>query len=137
MVKVSFIVPTYNNGAKCYKRAYKSIRAQTISDYEIIVVDDCSQDGTRAIFSKLKGVVYLRMAVNGGKSKAVNRALKKSTGEFIVIVDDDNELHPTFLQETMGAIERESARELARDNESYMAVTTGRMVRHIGYDDYA
>ena len=105
--KVSVIIPTVDRPE--LQRAIGSVKAQTFKDFELLVEHDTERVG---------------------KSVMVNNAIKKAKGEYIVVVDDDNELMPRFLELTLKAIEEESAKEMKWSNSEWHAVTTGRVVRH-------
>jgi len=89
---VSVIIATYNRSAEL-KRAIESVLAQTYSDYELIVIDDCSTDDTEDIVGKFedKRIKYKKLSKNSGGS-FVPRCigLKVATGEYIAILDDDD-----------------------------------------------
>lgn len=114
MPKVSVIIPTVDRPE--LQRAIDSVNAQTFKDFELLVEHDTERVG---------------------KSVMVNNAVKKAKGEYILVVDDDNTIQPKFLELTVKAIEEESAKEMNWSNSEWHAVTTGRIVRHTGYDDYA
>lgn len=136
MVKVSVIIPTHNRIKDLLEVSLPSVWRQTFKDYEVIVWDDASTDDT---FDKLKfkNLIYHRNSKNMGKSYSVNQAVKIARGEYIVVVDDDNALAPEFLELTVKYIEEESAKERKWSNSEWQAVTTGRIVVHDGYKDYA
>lgn len=91
---VSFIIPVYN-GEAFIERCIRSIIDNTVpeSGFEIIVIDDGSQDGTRVIVDKL-GEIYSFIKVVHQKNKGVSAARKSgiqnATGEWIVFVDADD-----------------------------------------------
>ena len=135
-MKVTVIIPSFNRFDELTKICLPSIWAQTFKDYELIIVDDCSTQD----YSYCKGYIntwYIRNEKNMGKSYSVNMAVKLAQGEYIVVVDDDNCLAPQFLELTVKAIEEESAKEMKWSNSEWHAVTTGRIVIHKGYKDYA
>jgi glycosyltransferase involved in cell wall biosynthesis len=95
----SVVVPTYNRFLRL-QRALKSIAAQTMQDYEIIVVDDCSTDQTPALLDTLQSeqIRTLRNDPNRGVSGSRNRGCADARGEFIVFLDDDDQLRPVALE---------------------------------------
>ena len=119
MVKVSIIITNYNR-PKLLERALRSALNQTYKDYEIIVVDDCSDD----IDVLPEGVSGIRHKTNKGLSAARNTGIKAARGEYVVCLDDDNELLPTFLEETTKAI------------GDYDAVAVGRVIQYKDFADY-
>lgn len=90
--KISIIVPGKNEGKHIYKLAV-SLKEQTYSNYEIIIVDDGSDDLTPEICKSLQknGFIdlFLRNDVRGGKASAANLALRFATGKYIVHLDAD------------------------------------------------
>ena len=89
MPKVSIIIPTYNR-EKFIGRALESVLAQTYKDYEIIVIDDGSQDQTRDVVRQYGGNIKYVYQQNGGSSSARNRGIQESTGEYIAFLDSDD-----------------------------------------------
>ncbi len=90
--KISIIVPGRNEGKHIYKLAV-SLKEQTYTNYEIIIVDDGSDDLTPEICKNLQknGFInlFLRNDVRGGKASAANLALRFATGKYIVHLDAD------------------------------------------------
>lgn len=93
MPTVSIILPTYN-GARYIKRAVESVRAQTFEDWELVVVDDGSTDGTHTIVTDIASldsrIKYERNAANLGIQKTLNRGLALASGRYIARIDDDD-----------------------------------------------
>lgn len=111
---VSVIVPAFN-AAKYLGAALDSLRAQTIADLEIIVVDDGSRDGTRAIAEQHAAqdarVRVLKRDVPSGKpSCARNIALLEARGRYIAFLDADDMSIPGRLASAIGALELTGAR---------------------------
>lgn len=90
---ISILMPTYNV-AKYVEEAVKSILQQTYRDFELIIVDDCSTDGTYEILSKLaesdKRIVLSRNEVNSKICVTLNKAWQRARGEFIGRMDGDD-----------------------------------------------
>lgn len=91
-VKVSVNILTKNR-AQLLKQALFSIQKQTFKDYEIIVVNDGSVDETRQVLQGYKdaNIQVIEHAESQGITKSRQEALEKSQGEFIAILDDDDE----------------------------------------------
>jgi GT2 family glycosyltransferase len=89
---VSVIVPTFNR-AWCIGRAIDSALQQTHRDFEVIIVDDGSSDGTRELIEKkyrdIKSIKYIYQT-NSGVASSRNVALKLANGEFIAFLDSDD-----------------------------------------------
>jgi glycosyltransferase involved in cell wall biosynthesis len=93
---VSIVIPTYNRAAEV-QRAIQSVRAQTFTDYELIVVDDGSTDGTEKVLSALQcPLKYIRQE-NRGVSVARNRGIAESTSPLIAFLDSDDAWLPEKL----------------------------------------
>lgn len=139
MPKVSVIIPSHNRFQDLIRKSLPSVQKQTFSDLEIIIMDDCSEEDYSQI--EIGGrVKYFRNQINKGKSYSVNFAIKQAKGEYILVVDDDNELMPTYLEETVALIERKLPPEVANDGFYHPqpdAIQVGRIIRHDGFDDYA
>jgi len=88
--EVSVIIPTFNR-AKEVVRAVSSVLYQTFTDYEIIVVDDGSSDGTMDSLSQFRPhIKYLFHPTNLGVSAARNRGIKASEARLIAFLDSDD-----------------------------------------------
>jgi glycosyltransferase involved in cell wall biosynthesis len=94
---ISVIIPTYNYG-RFIAEAIQSVLDQTYPASEIIVVDDGSTDGTRAIVEALGGSVKYIHQPNSGVCAARNRGFRESTGEVIAFLDADDVWGPTKLE---------------------------------------
>lgn len=87
--RVSVIIPTYNQKEKV-KRAVESVLIQEPKNYEIVVVDDGSSDGTFEFLSALNLPIKLLRKENGGVSTARNLAIQSSVGEYVAFLDHDD-----------------------------------------------
>ncbi len=97
--RVSVVMSVYN-AAGTVARAVESIRAQTFSDWEFILVDDGSTDGTRAILETLARTeprLRLLIRAHDGLVPALNAGLAAARGEFIARMDADDVAHPERL----------------------------------------
>ncbi len=97
---ISVIIPVYN-GEKYLERTLQSISAQTLSDFEVIMVDDGSTDSSPAIMKRIADsdsrfrIVQRR---NGGLSAARNTGIKNARGEWIYFIDADDTARPDALE---------------------------------------
>jgi len=90
MLNVSVIIPTYNR-SHLVKEAIESVLRQDYVDFEVIVVDDGSTDGTASICQKLSGDrVRYYYKDNAGQSSARNLGLIKAKGKYIAYLDEDD-----------------------------------------------
>jgi cellulose synthase/poly-beta-1,6-N-acetylglucosamine synthase-like glycosyltransferase len=86
---VSVIIPTYNRGW-IVKEAIDSVLDQDFSDYELIVVDDGSDDNTREILGAYGTAITVLQQPNRGVSAARNRGIAAAAGELIAFLDSDD-----------------------------------------------
>ncbi len=93
------IIPTYNR-AKALPKAIQSVLSQTFKDFEIIIVDDSTDDATEEVIKKFddERIYYIRRQKREGVSAARNAGIKASNGEFIAFLDDDDEWLPEKLE---------------------------------------
>ncbi len=100
-VRFSIIVPLYNK-ARYIEKAVNSVLGQTYKDYELIVVDDGSTDGSLDIVLRLLGKEGNHQRVvsqtNAGVSMARNKGAELAKGDYICFLDSDDWWEPTFLE---------------------------------------
>lgn len=114
---ISIIMPVYNV-KECILECVDSILDQTYDNFELIMVDDGSTDGSGSICDECAGKdsrIFVIHKENGGVSDARNKAIPVAKGDYICFVDPDDILAPTYLQrlyETMA----ESGAELVACN---------------------
>lgn len=107
---VSVIVPVYN-GEKIVRTAVDSISNQTLTDLEIIVVDDGSTDGTGAVLEELAAAdarIKVVRQENQGSYNARTNGIKIATGKYFTSVDADDTIEPAMLEEMASLAEREN-----------------------------
>jgi len=101
MTAVSVIIPTFNRAMKT-ARAVASVLYQTYTDYEIIVVDDGSQDNTEDILSQFgRRLRYIALPFNQGVSVARNRGIRESQAQWVAFLDSDDYWLPQKLEVQM------------------------------------
>jgi len=96
---VSVVIPVFN-GAPFVAKAVASVRAQTVKDVEIIVVDDGSTDGTQGILEELartQGIRWFQQD-HGGPARSRNRGLAAAKGEHVALLDCDDVWLPDKLE---------------------------------------
>lgn len=97
----SIIIPTYNR-EKIVVRAIESILVQTITDFEIIVVDDGSTDNTECVVKAIDDprVLYLKQP-NKGATVARNNGIKHAKGIYVSFLDSDDIWYPEMLEKQL------------------------------------
>lgn len=106
MAKVSVVIPTYNH-ARYLGEAIESVLGQTFKGVEVVVVDDGSTDGTRALVAEryAEAVVYVRQE-NRGLPSARNTGLARAKGDYLVFLDADDRLTPDCLEKKVELLNR-------------------------------
>ncbi len=122
---VSVIIAAYNAEA-FIGRAIASALAQTLPPREILVVDDCSTDGTRAVVEaaarKNPMIRVIAMPCNGGPSAARNAGIAQARGDWLAVLDADDAFAPTRLATLAAFAESTGADFVADDLAFYDAV---------------
>lgn len=111
MPAVSVIIPAYN-AAAYLPRCIRHLQAQSFGDWEALVVDDGSTDGTASLLDSYAAQDARIKAIhkeNGGVSAARNEALQHAEGKYVLFVDSDDFLHPQTLELCVGLAERDQA----------------------------
>lgn len=106
--KISVIVPVYNS-IDCLAKCVKSIRAQTYSNLEILLIDDGSSDGTDKLCEQLASEdsrIRTYHKKNGGASSARNVGIRLAEGEFLGFVDSDDYIEPDMYALMMESVRR-------------------------------
>jgi glycosyltransferase involved in cell wall biosynthesis len=113
--KISVIIPTYNR-AKLLSRAIQSVLNQTYSNFELIVIDDGSPDNTKKIVEEFqkkdKRIKYIWQENFGGNSKTINTGIKASQGEYIALLEDDDEWLPEKLEKQLEVFQNSKREKL-------------------------
>lgn len=102
----SIIVPLYNK-APYVRKTVESVLGQTFGNYELIIIDNGSNDGSSEIVAKFKDprIRTVRLAKNVGVSNARNLGVAESSAPYISFLDADDWWEPTFLEEMVDLIE--------------------------------
>jgi teichuronic acid biosynthesis glycosyltransferase TuaG len=130
---VSVVMPAYN-AAGHIAMALQSVGAQSLADWELLVVDDCSTDATAAIVERLADqdgrIRLLRQDRNGGPAAARQRAMDAARGRYVAWLDSDDLWLPDklaaqllFMRETGAALTFTAYRRISEDGSR-----TGRLV---------
>jgi glycosyltransferase involved in cell wall biosynthesis len=99
---ISVLLPVYNSNLKCLRRAISSVQEQLYPRWELCIVDDASTERELWPFLQRcarrdKRIKVMRRTENGHISAASNDALHLATGDFVALLDHDDELAPTAL----------------------------------------
>ena len=96
---VSIIIPTYNREV-LLKDAILSVLGQTYKNFELIIVDDCSKYDIKKIADSFKDnrIKYFRHEKNSGVSASCNTGIKKASGNYVFILNDDDLIVPSALE---------------------------------------
>lgn len=101
MPQISIVLPTFNGG-KYIKRSIDSILGQTYQDWELIIVDDCSEDNTPKIVEQYgkndSRIKIIHNDINKGLPVSLNVGFKYSSGAFLTWTSDDNFYLPQALE---------------------------------------
>jgi glycosyltransferase involved in cell wall biosynthesis len=100
-VKVSVLMTVYNTDFSYTKRAIDSVLRQDFQDFELIIIDDGSKENNREFLMKYvetyeDKISYIRHS-NRGQSESINRAVLYGLGEYITIIDSDDEYKTNHL----------------------------------------
>lgn len=97
---VSIIMPSYNT-ARFIKETVESVLAQSYTNWELLVVDDCSTDSTDDVMAQFLGdsrIKYIKNEKNSGAAVSRNRALREAKGKWIAFLDSDDLWLPDKLK---------------------------------------
>ncbi|MEB3886872.1 glycosyltransferase [Lyngbya sp. CCY1209] len=106
---ISVVITTYNR-LDYLKEAVRSVEAQTFKNWELLVIDDASSDGTWDWLTEIKNeqIRVFRQEKNSERSAARNRGLREAKGEFIMFLDDDDRLRPNALTDLVKPLSSDS-----------------------------
>lgn len=121
-MKVSVLCPVYKPKLGEFVAAIESVRAQTHENWELLLIDDASQDtALAAVIKDLMAhdgrIKYLSRKKNGGISKATNAGIKAAIGEFVAFFDHDDVLDETALEIMLRAQAATKAKLLYSDED--------------------
>jgi glycosyltransferase involved in cell wall biosynthesis len=117
MTKISICIPTFNR-VKLLPFAIESVLQQSYKDFEIIICDDGSRDGTPKLISQYQDsrIRYIRHSKNIGKSNNMRSGFEAASGEYFIKFDDDDRLTPDFLTRTAGILDKDSSIDFVGTN---------------------
>ncbi|MCR5720059.1 MAG: glycosyltransferase family 2 protein [Lachnospiraceae bacterium] len=143
-VKISILVPVWNNDRRFHKDMIESVMNQTYENWELCLADGSDSDHayieeiSREYAAKSDNrVVYKRLDKNMGISGNTNQCFKMATGEYIGLLDQDDVLHPEALFEYMKAIEEKNADYIYCDEATFKGFDINKMITLHFKPDYA
>ena len=144
MVKISILVPLWNNQRKFQIEMLDSVMNQTYENWELCLADGSDAEHNyieeicREYAEKANGrIVYKRLEKNGGIAGNTNECLKLATGEYIGLFDQDDILHPSVLFEYVKAINEQGADYLYCDEATFLRGNINKMKTLHFKPDYA
>lgn len=123
--QISIIIPIYNV-ERYLRQCIDSILAQTFTDFELLLIDDGSPDGCPVIcdeYAEKDARIRVFHKQNGGVTSARNKGLNNANGNWIIYIDGDDWIEPTYVEELYNA---------AINNEADIAICAFRFVYEDG-----
>lgn len=106
-MKVSILIPAYNERSSIGK-LLERLTTIPLDDFEVVIVDDGSDDGTADVVTNFirtqSNMRFFQQATNQGKTAAIARAIRESTGDVLIVQDADLEYDPMEIPEVIGPI---------------------------------
>ena len=144
MVKISILVPLWNNQRQFQMEMMDSVMNQTYENWELCLADGSDADHAyieeicRKYAARANGrIVYKKLEKNAGIAGNTNECLKLATGEFIGLFDQDDILHPSALYEYVKAINEQGADYLYCDETTFKGNDINKMLTMHFKPDYA
>ena len=136
-MKISVVIPTYNRIA-LVERAIDSVLRQSIKPFDIIVVDDGSDDGTSEMIKKKYRSINLVQQQNSGVSAARNNGIKHAKGDWISLLDSDDEWTEKKLENQANKLIKNPDYHFCHTNEIWIrnGVRVNQKKRHQKYGGY-
>jgi glycosyltransferase involved in cell wall biosynthesis len=136
---LTVIVPVYGNASRIPELASRLERAVQSRPYELLLVDDASPDGARAVIRELADVnprvTGIALAENVGQNVAVLAGLAHARGSAVAVMDGDLQDPPEAIPALLSTLERNGADAVfaARRGryESLLRLATGRLLKHV------
>jgi glycosyltransferase involved in cell wall biosynthesis len=143
-IKISVLMAVYNTEFRLTKRAIDSVLEQDFQDFELIIIDDGSKGNDRKSLLEYvekheDKIVYIRHS-NRGQAKSINRGVLISVGEFITILDSDDEYKPFHLSACLQEMENvdlicSTAETVVNSSDDYYVPDKNDLSKPIHLDD--
>ena len=108
MAKISVIIPTYNRPVQL-RRAVESVLQQDLKDFEVIIVDDASDASNHqeieAVVQLHPSIIMIKQTENVGAAACRNQGIEGSKGNYLLFLDDDDQLLPKMLERLLKEIQ--------------------------------
>lgn len=144
MVKISILVPLWNNKREFQIEMLESVMNQTYQNWELCLADGSDaehsyiEEISKEYAAKANGrIVYKKLEKNGGIAGNTNECLKLATGSYIGLFDQDDILHPSVLYEYVKAINEQGADYLYCDETTFKSGDINQMLTMHFKPDYA
>ena len=144
MIKISILVPLWNNRREFQIEMLESVMNQTYQNWELCLADGSDEahsyigDICREYAAKSEGrIAYRHLEKNGGIAGNTNACLQMATGEYIGLLDQDDILHPSVLYEYVKAVNEQGADYLYCDETTFKSGDINRMLTMHFKPDYA
>lgn len=102
--EVTVIIPNYN-GKKLLENCIQTLERQTCTDFKLLVVDNGSDDGSTEVTSSLD-LTMLALKENTGFCGAVNEGIRRADTPYVILLNNDTEVLPEFVEELLSAIKK-------------------------------
>ena len=136
-MKISVVIPTFNR-IRLVARAIDSVLKQSLNPYEIIVVDDGSEDGTSEMIQNKYSSIKLIRQQNNGVSAARNKGIKHAKGDWIGLLDSDDEWKEKKLENQADRLIKTPEYDFCHTNEIWIrnGVRVNQRKKHEKYGGY-
>ena len=100
-------IPTYNR-PHWLRQSIRSVLAQTVSDFRLLISDNASDDSTREVVASFhdERIEYVRSPVNTGMTNNINRVIELARTDFVIVLPDDDVLYADYLSATLAMFDR-------------------------------
>lgn len=139
---VSIIIPNFN-GEKFLPTCLDTVLSSAYSDFEVILIDDCSKDNSVRIInnykSKSKKIILLKNKSNLGAAASRNKAIAKVKGEIVIFLDNDTEVTRNWIENLIGPFNKDSkigavqALILDFNQRDLIQMSGGKLIPHTGW----